>query len=120
MVPAIVAVLLLTGPVPELAEIRSVRDQPQPSEEAVETTPRAKRPSLRASVETVVDRRMPDLIEYARTGRLSWKRGLLNIGGYPPMVADGVKAPPLRLFSRPAVGQSLNHDPTTGRSHFWP
>jgi hypothetical protein len=118
MVHAVVAVLLLTAQGPELIESRS---QAAPASEA-RAAPQPPDPGRRiqASVEAVVDRRMPELIEYARTGHLRLGRGLLNLGGYRPPMADGVKAPPLRLFSSVGVGQSLNDDPITGRSHFWP
>jgi hypothetical protein len=120
MVHAVVAVLLLTAPTPELIESRS-RGQPAPTSNAQAAPPAPdQRHNIQASVEAVVDRRMPELLEYARAGRLSLKRGLLNLGGYQPPVADGVKAPPLRLFSSVGAGQSLNDDPITGHSHFWP
>ncbi len=118
MVHAVMTVLLLTAP--ELIESRS-RSQPAPTSEAQAAPPPSDQGhNIQASVEAVVDRRMPELIEYARAGRLSLRRGLLNLGGYRPPMADGVKAPPLRLFSSVGAGQSLNDDPVTGRSHFWP
>jgi hypothetical protein len=82
---------------------------------------RPARTSIRASLEAIVARRMPEFLKDQASRRLSLARGLVGIGGYfPPGYVDGVDAPPLRLFPDPALGQSLNVDPTTGKSYFWP
>lgn len=107
----------MAGPEPPASFARS--DDGGTPAELANRKRHANRPSPRASIETVIERRMSELIEERRARRISVRRGLLNIGAYEPMAVDGVKAPPLHLFSR-AGGQSLNYDPTTGRNYFWP
>jgi hypothetical protein len=100
------------------ADLASQADAGAPPEGAA-TGPA--RPTIRAQVEIIVERRMPEFLRDQASRRLSLARGMIGIGGYfPPGYVDGVKAPPLRLFPDPALGQSLNVDPTTGRSYWWP
>ena len=51
--------------------------------------------------------------------RLALANGLLGVGPYqPPGGTDfGLKAPPLSLFPRAGLGNSLNVDPNTGRPY---
>jgi hypothetical protein len=52
--------------------------------------------------------------------RVSVKRGLVGIGSYdvPGGVDRGFDGPPLHLFPRAGVGNSLGRDPNTGRSYW--
>jgi hypothetical protein len=52
--------------------------------------------------------------------RLSVKRGLVGIGSYdvPGGVNRDFEGPPLHLFPRAGVGNSLGRDPNTGRSYW--
>ena len=51
---------------------------------------------------------------------LRTRRGLLGLGAYRPrgMIDGGLKAPPIHIVPSARVGNSLNVDPTTGRSFF--
>lgn len=74
-------------------------------------------PGLRGSVEVVVARAMPRLF-VAERRRLAWRGGWLGLGAYLPPGADagwGYKVPPLDLFPRAGLGNSLNVSPITGR-----
>jgi hypothetical protein len=56
----------------------------------------------------------------ARRGRrLAFAGGVLGLGPYDPAGGSdlGVKAPPLHLFPRAGLGNSLNVDPVTGRPY---
>jgi hypothetical protein len=73
----------------------------------------------------VIERLLPRFLEAPRdlSRRFSVKGGLVGLGAYSPPGGEGygVMAPPLYLFPRAGVGQSLNVDPITGRSYFgWP
>ena len=52
--------------------------------------------------------------------RVSVKRGLVGVGPYDPHGgADrGFRAPPLHVFPRVGLGNSLGRDPNTGRSYW--
>ncbi len=75
-------------------------------------------------MDEVVERLLPKLLDSPRdiSHRLSVKGGLLGLGAWSPPGGEGygVKAPPLHLFPRAGLGQSLNVDPITGRSYFGP
>jgi hypothetical protein len=73
----------------------------------------------------VVERLIPSFLDAPRdeSRRVSVKNGLVGLGSWSPPGGEGygVKAPPLHLFPRAGMGQSLNVDPITGRSYFgWP
>ncbi len=90
--------------------------------------PRAPRPaptiaarpvSLRAAVDVLLARKLPPLLRDERR-RLTRGSGWLGIGAHRPVGADagfGAKLPPLYLFPRAGLGQSLNVDPLTGRRY---
>lgn len=113
MIAAAVYVLALAGPVN-----RSAAD-----EAGVKVKPRPGRAILTVMNE-VVERSLPGLLDSpADTAhRVSVKNGLIGLGAWSPPGGDGygVKAPPLHLFPRAGLGQSLNVDPITGRSYFGP
>ena len=76
-------------------------------------------------MDDVIERLLPRFLEAPQdeSHRFSVKGGLLGLGAYSPPGGEGygVKAPPLYLFPRAGMGQSLNVDPITGRSYFgWP
>ena len=76
-------------------------------------------------MDDVIERLLPQFLETPRdeSQRVSVKGGLVGLGAYSPPGGEGygVKAPPLYLFPRAGMGQSLNVDPITGRSYFgWP
>ena len=52
--------------------------------------------------------------------RVSVKRGLVGVGSYdvPGGVDRGFGGPPLHVFPRAGVGNSLGRDPNTGRSYW--
>ena len=89
----------------------------------VEVKPKPRRAILTVMNE-VVERLLPKLLDSPAdtSHRVSVKGGLLGLGAWSPPGGDGygVKAPPLHLFSRAGLGQSLNVDPITGRSYFGP
>ena len=80
--------------------------------------PPARPVSIRATMEALVARVTPRILEEERR-RISLRRGLLGVRGFePPGYPDtGVAAPPLHLFPRAGVGNSLSVDPTTGRRY---
>jgi hypothetical protein len=92
-------------------------------EAGVKVKPRPGRAILTVMNE-VVERSLPKLLDSpADTAhRASVKNGLIGLGAWSPPGGEGygVKAPPLHLFPRAGVGQSLNVDPITGRSYFGP
>jgi len=92
-----------------------------------EPVPTRKRPGRAVLVvmDQVVERLLPRLLDSPRdeARRISVKQGLLGLGAWSPPGGEGygVFAPPLHLFPRAGMGQSLNVDPITGRSYFgWP
>ncbi len=111
-------VLFVLGASPLAAAPRSAAlDQPK-------TRPRPGRAILMV-MDEVIERLLPRFLEAPKdeSHRLSVERGLLGLGAYSPRGGEGygVKAPPLHLFPRAGMGQSLNVDPITGRSYFgWP
>lgn len=82
-------------------------------------TERNRRPLL-IVMNDVADRLWPKFAvppaEDAR--RVSVKRGLIGVGSYDPPggVTRGFNGPPLHVFPRAGVGNSLGRDPNTGRS----
>ena len=56
----------------------------------------------------------------AEARRVSVKRGLLGVGSYEPPGGSGrgLRTPPLHLFPRAGLGNSLGVDPNTGRSYW--
>ena len=93
------------------------------NEAGVEIRPKPGRAILTV-MDEVVERLLPRLLDSTAdtAHRVSVKGGLLGLGAWSPPGGDGhgVKAPPLHLFSRAGLGQSLNVDPITGRSYFGP
>ena len=51
---------------------------------------------------------------------MSVKRGLVGVGSYdvPGGVDRGFDGPPLHVFPRVGLGNSLGRDPNTGRSYW--
>ena len=52
--------------------------------------------------------------------RVSAKRGLVGVGSYdvPGGMVRGFDGPPLHVFPRAGLGNSLSRDPNTGRSYW--
>lgn len=84
-------------------------------------TERNRRPLL-IVMNDVADRLWPKFAappaEDAR--RVSVKRGLVGVGSYdvPGGVDRGFDGPPLHVFPRVGLGNSLGRDPNTGRSYW--
>lgn len=117
------AVLLCLGPLPLTAAERQAA-APSTAEGQVRTRPRPGRAILMV-MDDVIERLLPRFVEAPRdeSHRVSVKGGLVGLGAYSPPGGEGygVMAPPLYLFPRAGMGQSLNVDPITGRSYFgWP
>ncbi|HEY5907606.1 MAG TPA: hypothetical protein VIZ31_06145 [Vicinamibacteria bacterium] len=107
------ASLLLGSKRPAAADEAKARVKPRPGR------------AILVVMDEVVDRMLPRLLEEPRdqARRVSVKGGLVGLGSWSPPGGEGygVKAPPLYLFPRAGMGQSLNVDPITGRSYFgWP
>lgn len=113
MIAAVVCLLALAG-----AGNRSSAD-----EAAIKVRPKPGRAILTVMNE-VIERSLPALLDSPAdtSHRVSVKNGLLGLGAWSPPGGEGygVKAPPLHLFPRAGLGQSLNVDPITGRSYFGP
>jgi hypothetical protein len=94
----------------------------QPSGKPTRARPRR---AILVVMDEVVERLIPSLLEAPskEARRVSVRGGLLGLGSWSPPGGEGygVKAPPIHLFPRAGMGQSLNVDPITGRSYFgWP
>jgi hypothetical protein len=89
--------------------------------EAAAATERGRRPLL-VVMNEVADRLWPKFTappaEEAR--RVSVKRGLVGLGSYdvPGGVSRGFEGPPLHVFPRAGVGNSLGRDLNTGLSYW--
>ena len=97
----------------------------RPADEGATTKARAKPGrAILTVMNEVVERSLPTLLDSPRdtAHRVSVKNGLIGLGAWSPPGGEGygVKAPPLHLFPRAGLGQSLNVDPITGRSYFGP
>ena len=85
------------------------------------STERNRRPLLIVMNE-VADRLWPKFVappaEEAR--RVSIKKGLIGIGSYdvPGGTDQAFEGPPLHVFPRVGLGNSLGRDPNTGRSYW--
>ena len=92
-----------------------------PDETGVKARPRR---AILTVMNEVVERSLPSLLDSPAdtSHRVSVRNGLLGLGAWSPPGGEGygVKAPPLHLFPRAGLGQSLNIDPITGRSYFGP
>jgi hypothetical protein len=75
--------------------------------------------SLRSSVETAVQRRLPEFLRDESSRRFTFGRGTLGLGGYGAFgyPDTGVDAPPLRLYPLAGAGNSLAVSPFTGRRY---
>ena len=96
-----------------------------PAVEGAPAKPRAKPGrAILTVMNEVVERSFPSLLDAPSdtSHRVSVKDGLIGLGAWSPPGGEGygVKAPPLHLFPRAGLGQSLNIDPITGRSYFGP
>jgi hypothetical protein len=96
-----------------------------PAVEGAAAKPRAKPGrAILTVLNEVVERSLPSLLDAPSetAHRVSVKNGLIGLGAWSPPGGEGygVKAPPLHLFPRAGLGQSLNVDPITGRSYFGP
>ncbi len=88
--------------------------------EGAAATERNRRPLLIVMNE-VADRLWPKFTappaDAAR--RVSVKRGLVGVGAYDVYGGDrGFEGPPLHVFPRVGLGNSLGRDPNTGRSYW--
>lgn len=94
---------------PTCAGGESLQEAPRP--------PQAR--SLSASVESAVQRRLPEFLRDESARRFSFARGAFGIGGYGAFgyPDTGVDAPPLRLYPQAGAGNSLSVSPFTGRRH---
>ena len=111
MIAAVVCLLALAG-----AGNRSSAD-----EAGVKARPRR---AILTVMNEVIERTLPSFLDSPAdtSHRVSVRNGLLGLGAWSPPGGEGygVKAPPLHLFPRAGLGQSLNVDPITGRSYFGP
>lgn len=98
-------------------------DRPAAEEDRPKVRPKPGRAIITVMNE-VIERHLPGLLASPapEARRVSVKNGLFAIGAWSPPGGEGygVMAPPLQLFPRAGLGQSLNVDPITGRSYFGP
>jgi len=110
---ALVAANVSAGETPPKPTARDTRPRPRP------------RRAILVVMNEVVERLIPSFLDAPsdQSRRVSVRGGLLGLGAWSPPGGEGygVKAPPIHLFPRAGMGQSLNLDPITGRSYFgWP
>ena len=113
MIAAVVCLLAVAGAGPRVvADEAAAKARPKPGR------------AILTVMNEVIDRSLPSLLDSPAdtSRRVSVKNGLLGLGAWSPPGGEGygVKAPPLHLFPRAGLGQSLNVDPITGRSYFGP
>jgi hypothetical protein len=110
--PLVLAAIVAAG-VPASARAADPPAAPKPA-----PTPRPLRLVARDVIERGWARLRARTLDEAQ--RISVRGGLVGLGAYEPRGgADaGLAAPPRHLFAGAGAGNSLNVDPTTGRSHF--
>ena len=92
--------------------------RPVDAEGAGEAADQEPSPPLRVQVEQAVDRWQASVLRppAARSRKLSIGRGALGLGAYSPIGGqDPGVGPPIRVYPRAGLGNSINVDPYTGR-----